>query len=163
MRVILTIILLILIAPIQTDAQDKNRTFDATSASGKDVIRAIGVSAPNQDEYSATTAAKVIAMANLLSTIESTFIERIIKYKGNQVVEEEIRTRVQGTLVGASSCGSKYYADKGYAEVCVEIKLNGKGGLYAALHPFTFRKAENGQQYEFTGLHADEQTPTRQK
>ena len=140
---------LIIFSTLQAAAEDSPLT--ERSSSERDVIRAVGVSAPNQDKYSAITSAKAIAQANLLSMIQATYIDRIVRSKGDEITEETIRTRVQGAIVGAFSCGATYHADEGYAEVCVEIKLKGKGGLYEALYsPISKNangphKATNGQ------------------
>ncbi len=146
---ILTASLLIIFPAPQAGSQDKPLTEESPAESG--VIRAVGVSAPNQDRYRAITAAKVIAQSNLLSMIQSRYNDRIVQSKDNQRIEETIRTRVQGVIAGAFSCGATYHADQGYAEVCLEIKLNGKGGLYEALYSPTSKntnkplEAVNGQ------------------
>jgi hypothetical protein len=128
----------------QAAAADSSST--EKSSSEKDVIRAVGVSAPNQDKYRAITSAKTIAQANLLSMIQTTYIDRIVQSKGYEITEETIRTRVQGVIVGAFSCGATYHADQGYAEVCVEIKLNGEGGLYEALYSPILKNANSPQE-----------------
>ncbi len=134
-----------------TAAGDEMKLLKLKASHGEDTIRETGVSEIGQDQYKAMTSAKIIAQANLMSTIEGTFIERIVRTNGGKKIGEEIRTRVKGTLAGAKPCGAVYHADQGYAEVCLEIKLKGKGGLYEALSPYTFRKVEGDQQYELTG------------
>ena len=140
---------LIILPTHQAVTADKPLTEKSPSDSG--VIRALGVSAPNQNKFNAITSAKAIAQANLLSRIQSTYIDRIVQSRGDEIIEETIRTRVQGVIVGAFSCGSTYHADEGYAEVCLEIKLNGEGGLNEALYsPISKnahqpKKATNGQ------------------
>jgi hypothetical protein len=148
MTMILIASCLIMFPTSQAVTADKPLT--KKSSSEKDVIQAVGVSAPNQDKYSAMTSAKAIAQANLLSMIQSTYIDRIVKSKGNEITEETIRTRVQGVIVGAFSCGATYHADQGYAEVCLEIKLNGESGLYEALYS-PISKNTNGLQESTNG------------
>lgn len=128
-----------------SQAATEDSPLTEKSSSEKSVIQAVGVSAPNQDKYRAITSAKAIAQANLLSMIQTTYIDRIVQSKDNEITEETIRTRVQGVIVGAFSCGATYHADQGYAEVCVEIKLNGEGGLYEALYS-PISKNTNGPQ-----------------
>ena len=134
-----------------TATAEEIKPLDSKSSQGEDTIREIGVSESGQDQYKAMTSAKVIAQANLMSTIEGTFIQRIVRTKGGKKAGEEIRTRVRGSLAGARPCGAVYHADKGYAEVCLEIKLEGKGGLYEAFSPYTFRRVQGDRQFELTG------------
>ena len=140
-----------LFSPLRPTAADEIQPLDSKSSHGEDTIREIGVSESGQDQYKAMTSAKIIAQANLMSTIEGTFIERIVQTTGGKKAGEAVRTRVKGTLAGARPCGAVYHADEGYAEVCLEIKLEGKGGLYEAFSPYTFRKIAGDQQFELTG------------
>ena len=130
--IILTVSSLITLPVPRADAEEK--PLAERSPSERGVIRAVGVSEANQDRYKAITAAKVIAQSNLLGMIQSTYIDRIVQSKGDDILDKTIRARVQGVIAGAFSCGATYHEDQGYAEVCLEVKLNGKGGLYEALY-----------------------------
>ena len=100
-----------------------------------DGIKAIGVSAEGQSKYAALTSAEVIAKRNLVEMIKGVSISSVTHMKNSKITSDIIETRVQGLIVGATSCGKKYFQDKGYAEVCLQIPMHGRGGVFDAIFP----------------------------
>ncbi len=99
------------------------------------VIRVIGVSAPGQSKYSALQAAEVIAQAKLVGIIDGLSISGNITVKFGKTVDHTITRSIYGFLRNATPCGKKYDSVKGEAEVCMQLDLRGRRGLYGAVYP----------------------------
>jgi len=98
-------------------------------------IKAIGVSAEKQSKYVALKTALIIAQRNLLEKVKGVSLYNLTQMKNSKITSDIIHTRVQGLIVGAQSCGEKYFEDKGYAEVCLQMPLHGHGGVFDVIYP----------------------------
>jgi len=102
----------------------------------KGIIQAKGISASGQSKYNAIESAKIIAQKNLIEQIKGIIITNTTQMKNGIIISDIIQSKVSGLIRGAQSCGQTFYKEKGYAEVCMEIKLNGQGGVYDIIYPF---------------------------
>jgi len=101
----------------------------------KGLIKAIGISEKGQSRFQALTAAKIIAEKNLIEKIKGVSITSKTVMKNSMITEDSIISQVRGLIIGAVSCGEKYYQNDGYAEVCVQMPLHGRGGVYDIVYP----------------------------
>ncbi|OQY57039.1 MAG: hypothetical protein B6245_17550 [Desulfobacteraceae bacterium 4572_88] len=109
-------------------AQDQKQIFL------EGVVTAVGTSAPGQKRYQAIKAAELDAQSKLVGKTQGIHISNSTTSELNKLVKDTIERRIQGTLHGVRSCGEKFYSD-GHAEVCQQIDLRGKGGIYDAAYP----------------------------
>jgi len=129
------VIILLLISSICFAHEWDEDSFNNKKNFQEGVIRAIGVSAPGQEEYKALTAAQIIAQTNLIAKIKGASISSRKIRRNGVIIQDEIYRTIHGLIVGAEPCGEKYYQDKGYAKYCVQISLNGRKGVYDAVFP----------------------------
>jgi len=101
----------------------------------KGTIQATGTSASGQNKFSAIESAKIIAQKNLIEQIKGITITSTTQIKNGIIISDIIQTQVSGLIKGAKSCGQTFYKKEGYAEVCMEMKLNGQGGVYDLMYP----------------------------
>jgi len=85
-------------------------------------IKAIGISAEGQSRYAAITSAEIIAQRNLVERIKGVSISSETQMQNAKITSDVIHTRVQGLIVGAISCGKKYYEKKGYNPLFIKSK-----------------------------------------
>jgi len=111
-------------------AQDTNIDFFQQGA-----IKAIGISAEGQSKYAAITSAEIIAQRNLIEKIKGVSLSSVTQMKNSKITSDIIQTRVQGLIVGAISCGKKYDEKKGFAEVCLQMPMHGRGGVFDVVYP----------------------------
>ena len=124
-------LIVLLIFPVYlVYAHDTNLNIFQTGA-----IKTIGVSEEGQSKYKALTAANIIAQRNLVEKIKGVSLSSVTQMKNAKVTSDIIHTRVQGLIIGARSCGEKYFEDKGYAEVCLQMPLHGHGGVFDVIYP----------------------------
>ncbi len=98
-------------------------------------IQVIGSSEEGQSKYKAIRAATVVAQRDLLEVLQGITLFGTTTVRDGMLQSDNISTTVQGVLKGAVKCGEKYYADRGYAEVCLRLYLRGHGGLYDVILP----------------------------
>jgi hypothetical protein len=104
-------------------------------------VQVVGASEAGQSRYAAVRAATVVAQRDLLEILEGLHLFGQTTVKDGMLQSDQIRTTVNGFLRGATKCGDKYDAGKGYAEVCMRLYIRGKGGLYDIILPLM--KANN--------------------
>lgn len=98
-------------------------------------IQVTGMSAEGQKRFAAIRVATVMAQRGLLETLEGLTLYGETNVKDGMLESDKTRTTVQGFLRGAMKCGQKYHDSTGYAEVCMRVKLRGKGSLYEVMMP----------------------------
>ena len=118
--------------PVKSDSHLDQVPVYSTSA---EYLKVTGKSANNQDEYSACTAARVIAQAKLLEALDGVEIIRSVTVKEGRTQSDVIRKIVQGVLRGAEDCGKQYNEKKGSCMWCLRIKLGGSMGVIEVLKP----------------------------
>ena len=116
-------------------AEDWNTVTSENQIFEKGYIQVISGSEEGQSRYRAIRAAKVVAQRDLLEIIEGLNLNGTTSVQDGMLQSDSIKTSVQGFLRGAVQCGQKYNSDKGFAEVCLQVHLRGKGGLYETLLP----------------------------
>ncbi|KAA0258136.1 hypothetical protein FHQ18_07000 [Deferribacter autotrophicus] len=84
-------------------------------------IRVIGESEAGQRRYAALRAAKVIAQRDLLEVIQGVTVAGDTTVQNGLLVNDVIRSTVQGFLQGARECGRYYDMTQGVGYVCLEV------------------------------------------
>ncbi len=101
----------------------------------KGYIQVVSGSEEGQSRYRALRAAKVVAQRDLLEIIQGLNLYGSTTVQDGMLQSDNIKTTVQGFLRGAAQCGQSYNSEKGFAEVCMQVHLRGKGGLYESILP----------------------------
>ena len=124
--------IIILIFPVCiVSAQESNKNYFQQGA----VVKATGISAEGQSKYTAISSAEIIAQRNLVEKIKGVSLSSVTQMRDSVITSDIIKTRVQGLVVGAMSCGKKYHEHKGYAEVCLQMPMHGRGGVFDVVYP----------------------------
>ncbi|BAI80872.1 conserved hypothetical protein [Deferribacter desulfuricans SSM1] len=84
-------------------------------------IRVIGESEAGQRRYAALRAAKVVAQRDLLEVIQGVTVAGDTTVQNGLLVNDVIRSTVQGFLQGARECGRYYDMSQGVGYVCLEV------------------------------------------
>lgn len=141
-------LIVFLIYPVRGFSNDNfDIDNDPVSVFTRGSIRSLGISAPGQDETSAYIVAETDAQRNLLSMTSGTLISSFSSVQMGTLIEDAILSRVDGFLKNAVSCGKSYDAHQGYATVCLEIRLQGIGGLYHSVYPHIIDSIDTGTLY----------------
>ncbi len=103
-----------------------------------EAVRAVGISASGQSRFAAIRAAEVDAHRRLLGTIKGIHIWSDLTVEAKMTKNDIVKTHIEGTLKGVTRCENQkdyYNTEQGYAEVCVQVSLRGRGGVYEAVYP----------------------------
>ncbi len=92
-------------------------------------VEVTGESATGQTEYNAVRAAKLVAQREILEVLQGLRLYGDTTVKDGMLVSEVIQTKVRGFLRGAFECGKQYFPDKGYARVCLRLRLASMFGV----------------------------------
>ncbi|MGA1845719.1 hypothetical protein [Deferribacter abyssi] len=84
-------------------------------------MRVIGESEAGQRRYAALRAAKVVAQRDLLEVIQGVTVSGDTTVQNGLLVNDVIRSTVQGFLQGARECGRYYDMTQGVGYVCLEV------------------------------------------
>ncbi len=98
-------------------------------------IQVTASSREGQDEYSALTAARYIALKRILETVQGLDLTGTSTIQNGMLASEIIETSVKGFVQGATECGNSYDRAKGVGTVCMRLGLTGQGGLYDTVYP----------------------------
>ena len=97
-------------------------------------IEVVGESEAGQRRYAAIRAATVVAQRNLLEELKEIRVQGDTTIADGMLQNDVVRSQVKGFLRGAKLCGRTYHAQERYAEVCLRLYLNGRGGVYDSLY-----------------------------
>jgi len=123
-RIILLIATLMVVSPEVVFADPPFPTsYKPESAFISGHFKAVGRSAPNQDEYSALRAAKMSAQRELLETIKGVRVSAEAESLKGLLTSDVIKTAVEGLLQGSTICenGEYYDESKRMGYVCIEV------------------------------------------
>lgn len=98
-------------------------------------IQVVGASEEGQSRYRAMRSATVVAQRDLLEVVEGLRLSGETTVKDGMLQSDDIRTGINGFLRGAVKCGETYHDDGRYGEVCMQLNIRGKGGLYDVILP----------------------------
>jgi len=137
-------ILLILCFALITQAQNVTQTFGENQTVNwtNQVVRAVGIGAPNPNLPSAAQrtaairAAKLDAVRNLLETIKGIYLTSETTVRNSIVENDVIRTRVEGLAQNFKQVEGPRYMSDGSVEVVVEMPITGP--ILDALLPSQF-------------------------
>ena len=100
-----------------------------------------GMSKSGQHRYAAIRAATVVAQRDLLERLKGVRVHGDTTIEDGILQSDTVKTNVEGFLQGARPCGQKYNSIERYAEVCLRLYFNGKGGIYDSVYP-AFREGK---------------------
>ena len=95
-------------------------------------IQVIGESEAGQSRYKAKRAAEVVAQKRLLEIFQGLTLSGETTVRDGMLSSETIKTKVAGTLRGATPCGEYFDRTEGYARVCLRLNLHGNDSVYSS-------------------------------
>ncbi|WP_291327102.1 hypothetical protein [Desulfovibrio sp. UCD-KL4C] len=98
----------------------------------KGYIQVIGESESGQSRYRAKRAAEVVAQKRLLEIFQGLTLSGETTVQDGMLSSETIKTKVAGTLRGATPCGEAFDRTEGYARVCLRLNLHGNDSVYSS-------------------------------
>ncbi|MBF0284090.1 MAG: hypothetical protein HQL51_06480 [Magnetococcales bacterium] len=104
------------------------------------VMQTVGRSAENMSRFRAARSAAAATRQGMLERLRGVAVHGDLLLGDLMGESEWVRTRVQGFVAQAESCGRRYLPGPGVAERCLRVHLAGRGGVYDVLLP-TLRKA----------------------
>ncbi len=108
----------------------------------KGYIQVIGESEAGQSRYRAKRAAEVVAQRRLLEIFQGLRLSGATTVRDGMLTSENIKTRVEGTLRGATPCGESFDRTEGYARVCLRLNLHGHDSVYSAFEDVILKSPE---------------------
>lgn len=112
-------------------------------------FQVVGMSEAGQRRYAAIVSAKAVAQRDLLERFKGVRVHGSTTIQDGMLRNDTIKTHVDGFLKGARPCGQKYHPIERYAEVCMRLYFNGKGGIFDTIYPaFREKKVASLMEYE---------------
>lgn len=123
------------LAALPASAEEFQTVVDPVEVFKEGYIQVVGFSEEGQRQFNAIRAATVVAQRDLLEQFKGLAINGETTILDGMLASDTVRTKVSGFLRGARKCGQRFDRDKGFAEVCLRLKLRGKGGAYEVVYP----------------------------
>lgn len=98
-------------------------------------VQVRGLSAPNQDEFSAVTAATADAQVRLLRIVQRMNIAQNVTVEKGMTLSNTVQTSINGSLSGAYVTHEMYDEGRGSAKVWMRLNLKGQGSIYQNMAP----------------------------
>ncbi|MBI9112793.1 hypothetical protein [Maridesulfovibrio ferrireducens] len=130
-----TVLALIAICMVASSAFAQDKIVEVVNPDHifeKGYIQVIGESEAGQSRYRAKRAAEVVAQKRLLEIFQGLTLSGKTTVRDGMLSSETIKTKVQGTLRGATPCGEAFDRTEGYARVCLRLNLHGNDSVYSS-------------------------------
>ncbi|SDL06593.1 hypothetical protein SAMN05660337_1961 [Maridesulfovibrio ferrireducens] len=130
-----TVLALIAICMVASSAFAQDKIVEVVNPDQifeKGYIQVIGESEAGQSRYRAKRAAEVVAQKRLLEIFQGLTLSGKTTVRDGMLSSETIKTKVQGTLRGATPCGEAFDRTEGYARVCLRLNLHGNDSVYSS-------------------------------
>lgn len=133
-RILLTTLFVLALATVAV-AQTPRQVNTQTAIFEAGYVQVRGLSAPNQDEFSAITAATADAQVRLLRIIQRINIAQNVTVEKGMTLSNTVQTSINGSLSGAYVLHEYYDAANGAAKVWMRLNLKGQGSVYQKMAP----------------------------
>jgi hypothetical protein len=114
-------------------AEAKKPITDPVNIFENGVLRTVGGSEEGLTRYKALREAQLHAHHELNNTLQGLSLVGPASIEEGMEQSNEIRKSVETFLTGVEKCGQVYHENRGRADVCLQIRIKGTGGLYEAL------------------------------